>query len=1154
VARRNPLANTHNLELLSFGRSLLHIPSREQQLTHILATLKSWFGCEGEFQLFKLEQLEGSKAAISTFADEIPQDLCHFLLDLYQDVPAAARLFQSAMSFAGKRPGKTLSVPVLFDHGDLAIFRLLKKDNGFFTQLNVEIVKSLLSYLALLHAVKMQETSQASLLAELTTSIMSMLNLDDLLDEAARQLHHKFNFPNVFLFVVHPGRRKITFQTGCYKNLPGAQPGEIELDLDSSEGVLPRAAREMKSCLLGDIAAESGYQSAGILPSARSEMIVPIVFGQEVLGIIDVLSEEAHAFTQEDAALLEAAARNIAVAMRNAILYRSEQWRRRVAESLREVAGLLTADVDLNKLLDVILDELEKVLPCDYASVWLLENHAEKDRSNAARVLMLSSVHLSDSRKKSGYREHDVNPELIFQVCSQAPYENPWLLEALESKQPLIRQGQSPYDPIASILDFDEKHSAIAAPLMAGDQKLGLLLLGHHTAGRYGHEAQMITSTFASYAAVAIQNARLFSAAHDQAWVSTVLLQVADATQSINDLNELLDTMARITPMLIGINACVIFTWDEDLRVFTPRTAYGLETEAQTEMMRWVIHPGEFAEFDQLSESTNAIMIERQPESEANNHLYALFPEETGLLALFPMTSHGKFLGAFLVDFADTLLSDLSETQPGKLDDYLAIIQGIAHQTAVAVNNLQLLESQKEEAYVSIALLQVAQAVVSLNSLQDIIAAIVRITPILVGVKRVVVYLWDEAQQIFTLYQSYGISRQEMAEIQKIVHPAEFPLIKCVRDSGKPAFAAYSSETDHPSYWDRIPEHEVVLGGLTSPIFSEVGSETPENISEYENILSKQSGLLYAYPLSVKGDLLGIFIAQEIYDSAYIISPRVRARRQEITIGITQQASLAIQNEYLQREAVERERLERELQLAREIQQSFLPNTLPRVPDWDVAALWKPAREVGGDFYDAFPLPGNRLGVVIADVADKGIPAALFMTLARTLIRATAREEFSPAIVLETVNDLLVAETERGLFITTFYMVVSPQTGQLLYANAGHNPPLVLRKSTQSIERLPATGMALGVLESIHIKENALKLEVGDRVVLYTDGITEAFSSYGEMYGEERLQALLLDCLQREIDRTAAELLNHIADSVHEFSEGAPISDDITLVTLRRLA
>jgi serine phosphatase RsbU (regulator of sigma subunit) len=279
-----------------------------------------------------------------------------------------------------------------------------------------------------------------------------------------------------------------------------------------------------------------------------------------------------------------------------------------------------------------------------------------------------------------------------------------------------------------------------------------------------------------------------------------------------------------------------------------------------------------------------------------------------------------------------------------------------------------------------------------------------------------------------------------------------------------------------------------------------------------------------------------------------IPSPSLREKRLEIITGITQQVALAIDNDNLQKERVKREMLERELQLAREIQTTFLPEGIPQIAGYDMDMRWRPALQVGGDFYDLFPLQDGRLGIVIADVADKGMPAALYMVLARTLIRAVAQEERSPARALMRVNDLLLVDSKRGLFVTVTYVVFSPMTGSIVYANAGHNPPLYYSSRDKKIVSLQKTGMVLGILPEIDIMDGEIILHPGDRLLLYTDGVTEAFSTQGQLYGIDRLEGLF-----SRIGQSGAKImLDNIENSVLDFSQGLPLSDDLTLIGLIR--
>ena len=243
-----------------------------------------------------------------------------------------------------------------------------------------------------------------------------------------------------------------------------------------------------------------------------------------------------------------------------------------------------------------------------------------------------------------------------------------------------------------------------------------------------------------------------------------------------------------------------------------------------------------------------------------------------------------------------------------------------------------------------------------------------------------------------------------------------------------------------------------------------------------------------------------------------------------------------------------RERLETEVQLARQIQQTFIPESLPQFTDWELAARWKTARQVGGDFYDVFDLPNKKLGLFIADVADKGVPAALFMALTRTLVRAAVIETDSPAEALKRVNDLLVPDTKQGMFVTAVYAVLDMDRHELTYVNAGHNPPLWI-KCDGTIEKLTRTGIALGAAEDVRYEQRVVPLEKDDSVLLYTDGLTESFNYDGEFFGEERL----IEAIRANLCSSAGDLLDVVDKSLLDFVQDMPAADDLTMLVLRRV-
>jgi serine phosphatase RsbU (regulator of sigma subunit) len=236
-----------------------------------------------------------------------------------------------------------------------------------------------------------------------------------------------------------------------------------------------------------------------------------------------------------------------------------------------------------------------------------------------------------------------------------------------------------------------------------------------------------------------------------------------------------------------------------------------------------------------------------------------------------------------------------------------------------------------------------------------------------------------------------------------------------------------------------------------------------------------------------------------------------------------------------------------ELAVAARIQSGLLPAGVPALPGWDIAAVLEPARQTSGDFYDFIPLPGEHLGLVVADVADKGAGAALYMALSRTLIRSCASEHHQmPARTLHAVNQRILAETDTGMFVTVFYGVLDPATGHLTYCNAGHNPPYLLGGS--SLQRLKRTGMALGVVEEVGLEQAVVRIQPGEALIIYSDGVTDAQGPAGEIFGDERLVA----AARAHQGPSAQQMQEHIMAGIRSFVKGAPPFDDLTLVTVVR--
>lgn len=248
---------------------------------------------------------------------------------------------------------------------------------------------------------------------------------------------------------------------------------------------------------------------------------------------------------------------------------------------------------------------------------------------------------------------------------------------------------------------------------------------------------------------------------------------------------------------------------------------------------------------------------------------------------------------------------------------------------------------------------------------------------------------------------------------------------------------------------------------------------------------------------------------------------------------------------------VKRRALERELAIGRKMQLSLLPKNMPQIPGWQFACYYQSAWQVGGDFYDFIALDDdpNKLGLVIADVTGKGVPAALYMAVSRTLIRAESGNSFSPAHVLQRVNKLILNDIHSPLFLSALYAILDIETGSLCYASAGHDPPLCLRQASGAVELLPAEGYLLGAFKGVSFSEQETLLNSGDALLLYTDGISEARDADRRFFGEERLKAALVaagDC-------SAEEIVQGLVTAVAEFTGPVDQADDLTLLVAKRV-
>jgi serine phosphatase RsbU (regulator of sigma subunit)/ketosteroid isomerase-like protein len=349
---------------------------------------------------------------------------------------------------------------------------------------------------------------------------------------------------------------------------------------------------------------------------------------------------------------------------------------------------------------------------------------------------------------------------------------------------------------------------------------------------------------------------------------------------------------------------------------------------------------------------------------------------------------------------------------------------------------------------------------------------------------------------------------------------------------------------DHSLQADQEPGREGFMRSVAEEpaIFSNVRANIEDQAAEGDKVISR----LTMKRIHDRGEFLGVAPSgMEIRTSAIIIH---RVSGGEIVEEWSESTgAMEAMRQRLEQERIERERIEQELQVARRIQHASLPREVPALEGWQISPYYRPAREVGGDFYDFFELEDGRLGLVVGDATGHGVPAALVMASARSMLRAVAQASDSPGDVLRRVNDPLATDIPPNMFVTCFYAILDPESGSLTYANAGHDLPYLHRNG--EVEELRARGMPLGLMPGMGYEEKETILEAGAATLFYSDGLVEAHHPNREMFGFPRLRALIAEHGEE------SSLGDFLLEELYTFvGDGWEQEDDITLLTLRRSA
>ncbi len=632
--------------------------------------------------------------------------------------------------------------------------------------------------------------------------------------------------------------------------------------------------------------------------------------------------------------------------------------------------------------------------------------------------------------------------------------------------------------------------SGIFIPLVHQNTVIGTISVQSLKPNAFTHADCEILTQIANQVAVAIVKARTFQDARTRALQLQAIQDFSAHLSQPRDPDELIGEVLRLIRQYFGYHPIHYIGLDAKGE---PRLRLSTAESAGHRRMHQLLTDADHGIIRDVIRTRKIVLSN---DVHANPHYLEDDPDTQSELAV-PIRFANELVGVLDVQSAERW--HFQETD-------VFVMQSLADQIGLALERARVFSAQREEAWRLNVLLQAAEELNRTIDAADVIATAARLPLRLLDCRRSCYLRWDQATHTLTVTATAGLTPNE---------------------------------------------EEQLIGQVYPESLFQLPTITPINVQLIE--MAGDTGFIQAFThkrllmLVTRGRSTtpGILLAD--FDLA---ERNFGEREQHLFNGLAGQIGAAIENALLEQEADNAALLEEEIRLARDIQTSLLPDTAPHITGWHIKAHWRAARVIGGDFYDYWPLKGPNgaqlLGFVIADVSDKGMAAALFMTLSRSLVRAAALDGSDPAVALMRANRWITRDSESGMFVTIFYGIIDVSTGVLHYSCAGHNPPLLMR-ADGTYEQLRSPGMAIGVIEEIRLHTQTTTVAAGDVLVCYTDGVTESFDEHDTIYGVERL----VQVVQRTQQHTAEAIVTTIANDVTAFSDGR-IYDDVTLLVIQR--
>ncbi len=1016
----------------------------------------------------------------------------------------------------GAWPKSALFVPLLLEGQVRSIISIqdLERENAFSAS-DVQLLETLSNAMAvaLENARLFDETERllrdteqrAQELATINTvgsALAGELDLDMLIQLVGNQIRSVFKADIAFLALLDGEKGMINFPYQYGQQLEPIQLGQglTSRIIQSGQPLLineemDRQRQRMRVKLIGK--------------RARSFLGVPIFVAGEAIGVVSVQSTKREGrFQESDQRLLSTMAANVGIALQNARLFQetqrlfhAEQLAHEQAETLRSVAQALNRSLSLTEVFQLVLTEIQKVIPYDSAGIYQVHGNrrvfvAGRGFANLEDLIGVS-FEFNQQEDEIGFL---ISRSLQPLILADARLEYPQYFSTGTHAATKIR-------------------SYMAVPIVLGQKLIGMITLDREEQGFYTEAHARLAMAFAAQAATAINNAQLFDETQQRNAELAIINSVQEGLAASLDMQAIYRLVGdKIRETFAADTTFIVFKDEEEQLLLV---AYYADRRLRRSFRR----PYGTGIAEAIIESGKPLLLGSSQEHQQYGPHHVASPgtkrDRNQSVLGVPIFQNGKAYGAVSIQSYKLNAFDAND---------LRLLQTLVNSMSVALENARLFdetqrlfdETQQRNAELTI-----------INSVQEGLASKLDMQAIydLVG---------DKIREIFdantVALATFDLERNSMHRHYVIERQTRY----------------YFDPMPIPKVWRHFIQRDQSV--LMKEDFMEVMRRIDPAYSVPVGEVPKS---VVSVPLRLQGETRGVISLQNVERESAFSESDLR-----LLETLANSMSVALENARLwEQEKLYRKALERELEIGREIQAGFLPEVLPQIEGWEIAASLMSAREVAGDFYDAFEFPDGTIGLVIADVCGKGVGAALFMTLFRSLIRVTANQDYfehMEAIGASTAERLqravsltnnYIAETHEtsAMFATLFFCILDPRDGKLAYINGGHEPPLIVRSGTVR-EILRKTGPAVGAVRNGCFDVLQTRLFAGDILFAYTDGVLDCKNPRDEFFGRQRV----FDFLQRTAE-SSQELVQSLQAELQQFNASATQFDDITLLAIRRM-